>query len=261
MAKEAYYFSHDANARNDEKILMLMAEHGLEGYGMYWVLVEMMFESTDTCLRHDKIKGIAFANSIAMAKLQDIIDTAIAEELFVSDGVEFWSESLRRRKNKYSDLKEKRSEAGRIGAIKRWENHEKLNKTIATPKQTDSKTMANDSKGKESKVNKSKDIYSANSEFLWSLYPEKKGKQTSIKKLPALIKEHGKEQMERTIQRYMDEVENKRKNGFPELNYVNGSTFFNGRYEDYLDDNYQKPVTYQEPQPDYFKPLTYEYED
>ena len=50
MANEAYYFSHDSNARNDEKVLMLRAKHGWEGYGLYWALVEMMFENNRTCL-------------------------------------------------------------------------------------------------------------------------------------------------------------------------------------------------------------------
>ena len=192
MAKEAYYFSHDSNARNDEKILMLMAEHGLEGYGAYWVLVEMMFESADTCLRHDKVKGIAFANSIAMAKLQEIIDTAITEELFVSDGTVFWSESLRRRKGRYNDLKEKRAEAGRIGAAKRWENHGKHGKAMAKPKQTESTPIAKNSKGKESKgketkVKESKINYA---EFV-SLTEEEHQK---------LIDKHGEQKTKRMIE-------------------------------------------------------------
>ena len=87
---------------------------------------------------------------------------------------------------------------------------------------------------------KEKDIYIVDSEHLWGLYPEKKGKATAMKKLPKLIKEYGKEQMERTIQRYIEEVDKKRKNGFPELNYKNGSTFFNSGYVDYLDENYQE---------------------
>ena len=59
--KDVYYFSHDNNARNDEKILMLRAEHGWEGYGIYWALLEMMFESSECSLSHSKIKGIAYS--------------------------------------------------------------------------------------------------------------------------------------------------------------------------------------------------------
>lgn len=92
--KDTYYFSHDSNARNDEKILMLRAEHGWEGYGIYWALIEMMFESTDTALYHDKIKGIAFSCNIDITLLQSVINTCIREGLFVSDDDMFWSESF-----------------------------------------------------------------------------------------------------------------------------------------------------------------------
>lgn len=39
MKKETYYFSHDLNARNDPKILILRSVYGLEGYRRYWVLI------------------------------------------------------------------------------------------------------------------------------------------------------------------------------------------------------------------------------
>jgi len=37
MKKEAYYFSHDSNARQDEKIIKLRMKLGWEGYGLYWL--------------------------------------------------------------------------------------------------------------------------------------------------------------------------------------------------------------------------------
>ena len=150
--KEAYYFSHDSNARNDEKILMLRAEHGLEGYGAYWILIEMMFESADTSLCHDKIKGIAYSNNIDITVLQQIIDTAIAEGLFDSDGVKFWSESLRRRKDIYRQSKQQKSDAGKKGMAKRWGN----SSTVITK---DNTVITKDNKGKESKGKESKIQY------------------------------------------------------------------------------------------------------
>lgn len=92
------------------------------------------------------------------------------------------------------------------------------------------------------------DIYIADSEYLWGLYPEKKGKPTAMGKMPKLIEKYGKDQIERSIQRYIKYVDKKRKNGFPELNYKNGSTFFNNGYADYLDENYQeKTKPHREP--------------
>ncbi len=150
--KDVYYFSHDSNARNDEKVLMLRVKHGWEGYGIYWALIEMMFESTDTRLPHEKIEGIALGNNIEIALLKQIIDTAIEEGLFKSDGKYFWSESLRRRKKKFHELRERRSAAGVKGAEKRWGE----GKSMAKPKQSHSTAIAKNSKGKESKGNKIK---------------------------------------------------------------------------------------------------------
>lgn len=76
-------------------------------------------------------------------------------------------------------------------------------------------------------------IYSAKDiELIWSLYPNKKGRAQAIKKIPKLLKKFGKEQLLRVIDRYTKEVEGKDKKFI-----LNGSTFFNGRYEDYLDIN------------------------
>jgi Txe/YoeB family toxin of Txe-Axe toxin-antitoxin module len=147
--KEAYYFSHDANARQDEKVLMLRAEHGWEGYGIFWALVEMMFESSDSTLHLNKIRGIAVSYNIPITVLESVINTCITEDLFVSDGEKFWSDSLIRRKTKYMEIKEKKSEAGRKGMAKRWG---KDNTDITD----DNSVITKNNKGKESKVKESK---------------------------------------------------------------------------------------------------------
>lgn len=118
--KTAYYFSHDCNARNDEKILMLRAEYGWLGYGLFWALIEMMFENTETSIRHNSVKGIAMGYNIDITVLQSVINTAITEGLFVSDGDTFWSESLRLRKQTLVDSRKKWSEAGKKGMEVRW---------------------------------------------------------------------------------------------------------------------------------------------
>ncbi|WP_338630499.1 hypothetical protein [Clostridium baratii] len=77
-------------------------------------------------------------------------------------------------------------------------------------------------------------------EEIWKLYPLKKGKANAIKKIPSLLKKYGKEQLKRCIERYVKDVEYQRANKFRDLNYKNGSTFFNGGYVDYLDCNYEE---------------------
>lgn len=154
--KEAYYFSHDSNARQDEKILMLRAEHGWEGYGIYWALVEMMFESRDTCLHHSKIKGISASYNIDITMLKSVIKTCIDEELFYTEDDDFWSESLRRRKDKFQEKKSQRSEAGKKGMAKRWANKGLDNTVITSLQDSNNVDITNHNKVKESKVKKSK---------------------------------------------------------------------------------------------------------
>lgn len=126
--KEAYYFSHDTNARNDEKILCLRADYGITGYGAFWILIEMMFENQDTQLSHKHVKGIAYSLNMEVELLTNIINSCIEYGLFVSDGDNFWSESLRKRKGTYINKREKKVEAGLKSAearrLKALENSE-----------------------------------------------------------------------------------------------------------------------------------------
>jgi hypothetical protein len=82
----------------------------------------------------------------------------------------------------------------------------------------------------------SKDDINIIIEEIWKAYPNKKGKADSIKKIPKILKTISKEKLIQAIDRYKADVENQRNSGFKTLNYANGSTFFNGRYMDYLED-------------------------
>ena len=89
-----------------------------------------------------------------------------------------------------------------------------------------------------------KNIYSANELFekLWKLYPRKKGKsQISNSKKKELLKV-GEDKLIKAIERYKKEVAGK-----DEQYVLMGSTFFNGRYQDYLDENYEKPDEHKLP--------------
>jgi hypothetical protein len=62
--KETYYFSHDCNARNDVKILKLRRKLGMEGYGIYWSIIEMLREDENYTLQIKYIDEIAFSLSV-----------------------------------------------------------------------------------------------------------------------------------------------------------------------------------------------------
>jgi hypothetical protein len=117
---ETYWFKHDFNARRDQKILEMRSVYGAEGYGWWWMLIEMMRESSDYKLKLSgkyAIPTLAKELDTDPAQLQQFIDDCIHEfELFQSDKKTFWSPSLMRRMTAYNDVIEKRREA----ANSRW---------------------------------------------------------------------------------------------------------------------------------------------
>lgn len=40
--RESYYFRHYADSRNDPKIIRLIMKHGMEGYGIFWSILEIL---------------------------------------------------------------------------------------------------------------------------------------------------------------------------------------------------------------------------
>lgn len=124
-------------------------------------------------------------------------------------------------------------------------NYECLTNLIVNFQQTsmqniDKQDCKKSAANKESNYKESnKEKHSAFFEKMWSLYPNKKGKgQVSDTRKEKLYKLG--DEFERCISRYISDVEERRGNGFPELKYQNGSTFFNSGYMDYLDKNYEE---------------------
>lgn len=146
MGKDAYYFSHDSNARTDTKIADMIFDYGMEGYGMYWVIVEVLRENENFKLKHNKSTCRALAMQMhitCIEKITKFVDDCINDyELFATDGEFFWSESLIRRMGKVEDIREKRRKA----AQKRWnkeENNANAYEDDANALQMDSISNAN----------------------------------------------------------------------------------------------------------------------
>lgn len=122
--KDVYYFSHDANALSDPKILSMRCDYGFESYGLYWAIIEMLRNESSYKLPLTKntYRAIKMQTGTTIdieQFLNDCINEYIGESgngLFNSDGKNFWSESLLRRMEKYESIKEKRTAA----ANARW---------------------------------------------------------------------------------------------------------------------------------------------
>jgi len=141
--KEAYYFSHDSNARNDDKIIKLRMKHKWEGFGLYWAIIERLREATEyICIKDYNI--IAFDLRVDASVIKSIIEDFGLFE-FTEDGKGFYSKRL---KNSM-DLK---SQKASISAKKRWDKCES-NATALQPHSESNAIKVKESKEKESKEN------------------------------------------------------------------------------------------------------------
>ena len=121
--KDSYYFSHDSNALSDPKILSLRCDYGMEGYGIFWAIIEMLRNQDDYKLdlstrTYKAIKMLC----MTQLDIEKFINNCINEyELFVTDGEFFWSASLCKRMDKKDDVSEKRKKAIKS----RWNKNKK----------------------------------------------------------------------------------------------------------------------------------------
>ncbi|OJV40853.1 MAG: hypothetical protein BGO29_14900 [Bacteroidales bacterium 36-12] len=119
MKKEAYYFPHDCNARNDEKILAIRMRYGAEGYGVYFMIIERLRESSNYIHVKD-YNTIAFDLRVSSGLIKSIIED-FGLFAFTDDGKCFYSESLLARMKPLDNLRTQRQEAGKKSAEKREE--------------------------------------------------------------------------------------------------------------------------------------------
>lgn len=108
--KDAFYFSHDSNAKDDFKCMLLIEELGLEGYGIFWILVETLREQD--CFKYPirLLPSLSRKYNTTLTKMEVVIRNynlfRIDEENF------FFSESLNRRMVLMDKAREQRKLAG-----------------------------------------------------------------------------------------------------------------------------------------------------
>lgn len=143
----AEYFSHDYDAREDEKIQELLFALKMEGYGIYWSIIEMLYKNDGYLqLNYERI-------AYALHTHEDIIKSVINDfDLFKLNGDNFTSASVLHR----IKLRKGKSATARKAAKIRW-GKEKANDANAMQTQSESnakkKSKVKEKKVKETKVN------------------------------------------------------------------------------------------------------------
>jgi len=73
MGKEAYYFKHFCNARNDRKIRKARLQLGIEAYALYFMLLEVLREESDFKYPIDDLDVLASEFDTSIQKLDVLI--------------------------------------------------------------------------------------------------------------------------------------------------------------------------------------------
>lgn len=155
--KNANWFEHDYNARNDQKILMLRAEYGMEGYGIYWSLIETMAEDKGEIDRV-AIGGLSLGYGVPKDRLKNVLDFCVKIGLFSGNENKVFSKRIKAHLEGRKLFQRK----GLEGARKRWGN---------SPPNAKDKTRQE----KEKKTNKKKARVLCSEKFLmwWDMYGKK----------------------------------------------------------------------------------------
>ena len=134
MSKDTFYFSHDYNARSDVKVKKLIIKHGYEGYGLYWALIEDLYQNGNVMpLDYD---FIAYDMRTSSEVVRSIINDF---DLFEVDDDTFGSLSIQRR----LDKRNVKSRKARQSAMKRWGDDDNKVQNNANALQTHCDNNAN----------------------------------------------------------------------------------------------------------------------
>lgn len=146
MAKDTFYFSHDYNARSDEKIKKLIMKHGLLGYGLFWAIVEDLYQNANALQLDYDLLAFEYRTQC------DVVKSVINDfDLFIIDGDKFSSKSVESRLLE----RDARSQKARQAAISRWEQSERNASALQVHQSSNAikENKGKENKGKESKKN------------------------------------------------------------------------------------------------------------
>jgi hypothetical protein len=173
MAKDAYYFPHDSNAKDDPKCIMLIEELGMEGYGIFWVLIETLRDQPQYKAPMAMLPALGRRYNSSGEKFKAIVTRY---GLFSIDNDEFfYSEPFSRRMSAIDMKRKELSDAGKRGNAIRWQS----------PSESGGDRVAIAIKEKEIKVNQIKGKtksagYPPDFDLAWELYKRKGSKKLAL---------------------------------------------------------------------------------
>lgn len=157
MKKDAYYFSHDSNSKDDPKCVLLIEQLGLEGYGIFWILVETLRDQPGYKYPLSLLPAIARKYNSTTQKVETVVKQY---NLFqFTDDEFFFSISLMDRMEYLEISRQQRVEAGKKSAEKRRLLQISNDRSTAVQREKNDRSTSKvkESKEKESKEKEIKD--------------------------------------------------------------------------------------------------------
>lgn len=256
---------------NDTKIDKLLDAQGWIGFGIYFFLCQKAFGSDgyfykwgfDDCASTARKMG----GGVGSGTVKETVDYCLHIGLFnkrlfdewgvlTSKGIQrsYWAVAKSRRDKAVAKelwiLEESECEGVIFVPLNTYMSETNSNSSATN----DDMSATNDTVVKGSVVNSSvvNNIYIAHSdesrdtesldqfyESIWKLYPVKKGKGQVSKTKKKVLQRIGYEHIKRCIDRFVADMEDSNRD---KKYWMHGSTFFNGGYVDYLDENFTNDV-------------------
>lgn len=139
----AEYFTHDYKARADKKLVKLLLDMGCEGIGIYWCLIEMLYEDFGY-LKFSEIDDIANALRTHKENVERVVNNF---DLFCKNGEKFYSKSVLERLKVRKIKSERASESAKF----RWDLRRKTKNANALHSECERNALK-EKKRKENKI-------------------------------------------------------------------------------------------------------------
>lgn len=147
--KDAYYFPHDSNAKDDPKVVMLIEQLGLEGYGAYWILIETLRDQPNYRYPLNLLPALARRYLTSKEKIETVV---FNYDLFETENEElFLSPSLCRRMSVFESKRKRLSEAGKKGRAKQLQQSQQYTGKAQTKAEPPPGSKVKESKGNKRK--------------------------------------------------------------------------------------------------------------
>ena len=140
---DKHFIKHDVNSMKDSKILSLRKSFGMEGYGIFWSLLEILFNENGK-LSESKLSDIAWELRVDETLIKSILDT----DLFIKIEDYYTNKRI----DETLNTVETRSKIATKAVNTRWEKH----RSSITSGITDSNTICNTDKIREEKIREDK---------------------------------------------------------------------------------------------------------